>query len=77
MATKPEGALRNPEDHARWGCVVLLFGWLCVLGLGAALAARDATEWYAPLVVIAVAWVAARPMTIAPIARLFGTVSGR
>ena len=29
------------------------------------------------LVVIAVAWVAARPMTIAPIARLFGTVSGR
>lgn len=54
MATKPEGALRNPEDHARWGCVVLLFGWLCVLGLGAALAARDATEWYAPLVVIAV-----------------------
>ena len=29
------------------------------------------------LVVSAVAWVAARPMTIAPIARLFGTVSGR
>ncbi|WP_447946563.1 cytochrome b/b6 domain-containing protein [Microbacterium lacticum] len=29
------------------------------------------------LVVIAAAWVAARPMTIAPIARLFGTVSGR
>ncbi|GEB95088.1 cytochrome b/b6 domain-containing protein [Microbacterium lacticum] len=29
------------------------------------------------LVVIAAAWIAARPMTIAPIARLFGTVSGR
>ncbi|MGV9193802.1 cytochrome b/b6 domain-containing protein [Microbacterium sp. MC2] len=31
----------------------------------------------ASLVVIAAAWVAARPLTIAPIARLFGTVSGR
>lgn len=31
----------------------------------------------ASLVVIAVAWIAARPMTLAPIARLFGTVSGR
>jgi thiosulfate reductase cytochrome b subunit len=31
----------------------------------------------ASLVVIAAAWVAARPLTLAPIARLFGTVSGR
>ncbi|WP_431804425.1 cytochrome b/b6 domain-containing protein [Microbacterium sp. bgisy203] len=31
----------------------------------------------ASMVVIAAAWVALRPMTIAPIARLFGTVSGR
>lgn len=31
----------------------------------------------ASIVVIAAAWVALRPMTIAPIARLFGTVSGR
>ncbi len=29
------------------------------------------------LVVIAGAWVAARPLVLAPIARLFGTVSGR
>ena len=29
------------------------------------------------LVVIAAAWVAARPLVLAPIARLFGTVSGR
>ena len=33
--------------------------------------------FFASLVVIAAAWVAARPLTIAPIARLFGTVSGR
>lgn len=31
----------------------------------------------ASLVVIAAAWVAARPLVLAPIARLFGTVSGR
>ena len=33
--------------------------------------------FFASLVVIAAAWIAARPLTIAPIARLFGTVSGR
>ena len=35
--------------------------------------------WFfvASLVVIAAAWIAARPLTLAPIARLFGTVSGR
>ncbi len=54
MATRPEGAPRNPEEHARWGCVVLLFGWLCLLGLGVALAARDVAERYAPVVVGAV-----------------------
>jgi hypothetical protein len=31
----------------------------------------------ASLVVIAAAWVAARPLVLAPIARLFGKVSGR
>jgi magnesium-transporting ATPase (P-type) len=31
----------------------------------------------ASLVVIAAAWVAARPLVLAPIARLFGSVSGR
>ena len=29
------------------------------------------------LVAIAAAWVAARPLVLAPVARLFGTVSGR
>lgn len=33
--------------------------------------------FFASLVVIAAAWVAARPLVLAPIARLFGTVSGR
>lgn len=33
--------------------------------------------FFASLVVIAGAWVAARPLVLAPIARLFGTVSGR
>ena len=33
--------------------------------------------FFASLVVIAAAWVAARPVVLAPIARLFGTVSGR
>ncbi|WP_308211038.1 cytochrome b/b6 domain-containing protein [Microbacterium jiangjiandongii] len=31
----------------------------------------------ASIVAIAIAWIAARPMVVAPIARLFGTVSGR
>jgi len=33
--------------------------------------------FFASLVVIAAAWVAARPLVLAPIARLFGNVSGR
>ncbi|PCE14693.1 hypothetical protein AUC47_16175 [Microbacterium sp. SZ1] len=46
-------------------------------------AAQDAVTWtgfwvfVASMVVIAIGWVAARPLVIAPIARLFGTVSGR
>jgi hypothetical protein len=31
----------------------------------------------ASLVVIAIAWVAARPLVLAPIAKVFGKVSGR
>lgn len=46
-------------------------------------ASQDAVNWtgfwifVASLVVIAVGWVAARPLVLAPIARLFGKVSGR
>ncbi|MCM3780723.1 cytochrome b/b6 domain-containing protein [Microbacterium hydrocarbonoxydans] len=46
-------------------------------------AAQDAVTWtgfwvfVASMVVIAIGWVAARPLVIAPIARLFGNVSGR
>lgn len=46
-------------------------------------AAQDAVNWAgfwifaASLVVIAAGWVAARPLVLAPIARLFGTVSSR
>ncbi|WP_149083668.1 MULTISPECIES: cytochrome b/b6 domain-containing protein [Microbacterium] len=46
-------------------------------------AAQDAATWtgfwvfIASLVVIAIAWVAARPLVLAPIAKLFGKVSGR
>jgi thiosulfate reductase cytochrome b subunit len=46
-------------------------------------ASQDAVNWVgfwifaASLVVIAAAWVAARPLVLAPIARLFGKVSGR
>jgi len=46
---------------------------------GVAYADNWAGFWFfvASLVVIAGAWIAARPLTLAPIARLFGTVSGR
>ncbi|WP_101848215.1 cytochrome b/b6 domain-containing protein [Zhihengliuella sp. ISTPL4] len=46
-------------------------------------AAQDAATWtgfwvfVASLVVIAIAWVAARPLVLAPIAKVFGKVSGR
>lgn len=46
-------------------------------------ASQDAVNWVgfwifaASLVVIAIGWIAARPLVLAPIARLFGNVSGR
>ena len=46
-------------------------------------AATDAENWAGfwlfvlSMIVIAAAWVAARPLVLAPIARLFGTVSSR
>jgi hypothetical protein len=46
-------------------------------------ASQDAINWVgffifgASLIVIVIGWIAARPLVLAPIARLFGKVSGR
>lgn len=61
--------------------LVMLTGFL--RNLNHMYAAQDAVTWtgfwvfIASLVVMAIGWVAARPVVIAPIARLFGNVSGR
>ena len=61
--------------------LVMLTGFL--RNLNHMFAAQDAATWtgfwvfIASLVVIAVAWVAARPLVRAPIAKAFGKVSGR
>ncbi|WP_314427061.1 cytochrome b/b6 domain-containing protein, partial [uncultured Microbacterium sp.] len=61
--------------------LVMLTGFL--RNLNHMYAAQDAVTWtgfwvfVASLVVIAAGWAAARPLVIAPIAKLFGTVSGR
>ncbi|MEW2006076.1 cytochrome b/b6 domain-containing protein [Microbacterium sp. NPDC079208] len=61
--------------------LVMLTGFL--RNLNHMFAAQDAATWtgfwvfIASLVVIAVAWVAARPLVLAPIAKAFGKVSGR
>ncbi|WP_313391421.1 cytochrome b/b6 domain-containing protein, partial [Microbacterium sp.] len=61
--------------------LVMLTGFL--RNLNHMFAAQDAATWtgfwvfIASLVVIAIAWVAARPLVLAPIARAFGKVSGR
>ncbi|MEV4737425.1 MULTISPECIES: cytochrome b/b6 domain-containing protein [unclassified Microbacterium] len=61
--------------------LVMLTGFL--RNLNHMYASQDAVTWtgfwvfVASLVVIAVGWVAARPLVIAPIAKLFGNVSGR
>ncbi|MBP3976480.1 cytochrome b/b6 domain-containing protein [Microbacterium sp. BLY] len=61
--------------------LVMLTGFL--RNLNHMFAAQDAATWtgfwvfIASLVVIAIAWVAARPLVLAPIAKLFGKVSGR
>ncbi|WP_318152744.1 cytochrome b/b6 domain-containing protein [Microbacterium helvum] len=63
--------------------VVLVFATGALRNLNHMYAAQDAVNWTgfwifaASLVVIAAAWVAARPLVLAPIARLFGKVSGR
>ena len=63
--------------------VVLVFATGALRNLNHMYASQDAVNWVgfwifvASLVVIAAAWVAARPLVLAPIARLFGKVSGR
>ncbi|MFK3677809.1 cytochrome b/b6 domain-containing protein [Microbacterium sp. NPDC090218] len=61
--------------------LVMLTGFL--RNLNHMFASQDAVTWtgfwvfVASLVVIAIAWVAARPLVLAPIAKVFGKVSGR
>lgn len=63
--------------------VTLVFATGALRNLNHMYASQDAVNWagfwifVASLVVIAAGWVAARPLVLAPIARLFGKVSGR
>jgi thiosulfate reductase cytochrome b subunit len=63
--------------------VALVFATGALRNLNHMYASTDAVNWVgfwifvASMVVIAAAWVAARPLVLAPIARLFGKVSGR
>lgn len=63
--------------------VVLVFATGALRNLNHMYASQDAENWVgfwifvASMVVIAAAWVAARPLVLAPIARLFGKVSAR
>ncbi|GAA5206399.1 cytochrome b/b6 domain-containing protein [Microbacterium kyungheense] len=63
--------------------VVLVFATGALRNLNHMYAAQDAINWVGfwifalSLLVIAAAWIAARPLVLAPIARLFGKVSGR
>lgn len=63
--------------------VILVFATGALRNLNHMYAATDADNWVGfwlfvlSLVVIAAAWVAARPLVLAPIAKLFGNVSGR
>ncbi|MEZ3160348.1 cytochrome b/b6 domain-containing protein [Microbacterium sp. BWT-B31] len=63
--------------------VVLVFATGALRNLNHMYGGQDAVNWTgfwiftASLVVIAAAWVAARPLVLAPIAKLFGKVSGR
>ncbi|QIG41162.1 cytochrome b/b6 domain-containing protein [Microbacterium sp. 4R-513] len=63
--------------------VTLVFATAALRNLNHMYASQDAVNWVgfwifvASLVVIAAGWVAARPLVLAPIARLFGKVSGR
>jgi len=63
--------------------VVLVFATGALRNLNHMYGGQDAVNWVGfwifalSLLVIAAAWIAARPLVLAPIARLFGKVSGR
>lgn len=63
--------------------VVLVFATGALRNLNHMYASHDAVNWTgfaifaSSLIVLAVAWIAARPLVLAPLARLFGTVSSR
>jgi thiosulfate reductase cytochrome b subunit len=63
--------------------VALVFATGALRNLNHMYASQDVVNWVgfwifvASIVVIAAAWIAARPLVLAPIARLFGKVSGR
>jgi len=63
--------------------VALVFATGALRNLNHMYASQDVVNWVgfwifmASLVVIAAGWIAARPLVLAPIARLFGKVSGR
>ena len=63
--------------------VALVFATGALRNLNHMYASQDVVNWtgfwifVASMVVIAASWVAARPLVLAPIARLFGSVSGR
>ncbi|WP_345800639.1 cytochrome b/b6 domain-containing protein [Microbacterium sp. AZCO] len=63
--------------------VTLVFATGALRNLNHMYASQDVVNWVgfwifvASLVVIAAGWIAARPLVLAPIARLFGKVSGR
>ena len=63
--------------------VTLVFATSALRNLNHMYASQDAVNWVgfwifaASMLIIAAAWIAARPLVLAPIARLFGKVSGR
>ena len=63
--------------------VALVFATGALRNLNHMYASQDAINWVgffifaASLIVIVIGWIAARPLVLAPIARLFGKVSGR
>jgi magnesium-transporting ATPase (P-type) len=63
--------------------VVLVFATGALRNLNHMYASQDVVNWAgfwiftASIAVIIIGWIAARPLVLAPIARLFGKVSGR
>lgn len=57
----PRSRVSRPQEGGPWDAVNWVGFWI----------------FAASIAVISAAWVAARPLVLAPIARLFGKVSGR